>query len=249
MATTFNLFTSISWIITGVVSAVLSSLFLSKNPKKILNQLFSAGFIFWSLSMLFNGITFAVAYQSLAMADFFRDLSVIFGILSGLSLFLAAYGIYFGPTSLNWIILAIFILIAAALSTGGIMNDWVTLDGLGGFKTTDNIIGKICTQIITAVFVITADILLILTFRSSKNKQAKRRVGYFVIGYSTIIFGLLLFVIDTFINISPYIFPVFALFTWVMGPILMLIGFYTKADADSSFAKKELIEQPTIAQP
>ncbi len=244
MITTFNLFTSVSWIITGFISAILSTLFLLKNPKKRLNQLFSTGFICWSLSMSFNGIVFAVAQKSLTIANIFRDLSVIFGILSGFVLFAAAYGIYFGAESLNWILYASVIVIAGVLSGFGAANDWVTQDGLGGFKTTDNLIGKICTQIITAVFVIFANILLILTYRSSTNPTAKRRVGYFVIGYSTIIIGLLMFVIDSFIEISPYVFPTFALITWVMGPILMLIGFYVKAESDtSSLTKNDLVKQ------
>lgn len=239
MVTTFNLFTSVSWIITGLISAVLSTLFLGKNPKKRLNQLFSAGFIAWSLSMVFNGIVFAIAYRSLTAANVFRDLTVIFGVLSAFILFAAAYGIYFGAESLNWILYISLFVIAGVLSGFGAVNDWVTLDGLGGFKTTDNLVGKICTQIITAVFVVAANILLILTYRSSKNPQAKKRVGYFVIGYSTIIIGLLMFVIDSFIQISPYVFPTFALIAWVMGPILMLIGFYVKAESDSPTLAKE----------
>ena len=239
MVTTFNLFTSVSWIITGLISAVLSTLFLGKNPKKRLNQLFSAGFIAWSLSMVFNGIVFAVAYRSLTAANIFRDLTVVFGILSAFILFAAAYGIYFGAESLNWLLYISLIVIAGVLSGFGAVNDWVTLDGLGGFKTTDNLVGKICTQIITAVFVVAANVLLILTYRSSTNPQAKKRVGYFVIGYSTIIIGLLMFVIDSFIQISPYVFPTFALIAWVMGPILMLIGFYVKAVSDSPTLAKE----------
>ncbi|NPE09828.1 MAG: hypothetical protein GNW80_16230 [Asgard group archaeon] len=239
MVTTFNLFTSVSWIITGLISAVLSTLFLGKNPKKRLNQLFSAGFIAWSLSMVFNGIVFAIAYRSLTAANVFRDLTVIFGVLSAFILFAAAYGIYFGAESLNWLLYISLIVIAGVLSGFGAVNDWVTLDGLGGFKTTDNLVGKICTQIITAVFVVAANVLLILTYRSSKNPQAKKRVGYFVIGYSTIIIGLLMFVIDSFIQISPYVFPTFALIAWVMGPILMLIGFYVKAQSDSPTLAKE----------
>lgn len=239
MVTTFNLFTSVSWIITGLISAVLSTLFLGKNPKKRLNQLFCAGFIAWSLSMVFNGIVFAVAYRSLTAANVFRDLTVVFGILSAFILFAAAYGIYFGAESLNWLLYISLIVIAGVLSGFGAVNDWVTLDGLGGFKTTDNLVGKICTQIITAVFVVAANVLLILTYRSSTNPQAKKRVGYFVIGYSTIIIGLLMFVIDSFIQISPYVFPTFALIAWVMGPILMLIGFYVKAESDSPTLAKE----------
>lgn len=239
MVTTFNLFTSVSWIITGLISAVLSTLFLGKNPKKRLNQLFSAGFIAWSLSMVFNGIVFAIAYRSLTAANVFRDLTVVFGVLSAFILFAAAYGIYFGAESLNWLLYISLIVIAGVLSGFGAVNDWVTLDGLGGFKTTDNLVGKICTQIITAVFVVAANVLLILTYRSSKNPQAKKRVGYFVIGYSTIIIGLLMFVIDSFIQISPYVFPTFALIAWVMGPILMLIGFYVKAQSDSPTLAKE----------
>ncbi|MBN1331226.1 MAG: hypothetical protein JXA54_17285 [Candidatus Heimdallarchaeota archaeon] len=238
MVTTFNLFTSISWIITGFISATLSVLFLSKNPKRRLNQLFAAGFIAWSLSMLFNGINFAIAYRSLFAANIFRDLSVICGVTSGFILFAAAFGIYFGAESLNWILYVSLIVIAGVLSGFGAANDWVTTDGLGGYKTTDNLIGKICIQIISSMFVIVADVFLILTYRSSKNPQAKKRVGFFIIGYSTILIGMLMFIIDSlidmFVSITPYLFPTFALIAWVMGPVLMLIGFYVKTEHDSS---------------
>lgn len=244
--TTFNLFTSISWIITGFVSAILSTLFLSKNPKKRLNQLFSVGFIFWSLSMLMNGINFAVAYRSLTAANVFRDLSVILGIFSAITLFAAAIGIFYGPDTVNWILLVALAAIAATLSGLGAANDWVTLDGLGGFKTTDNLLGKICIQIVTAIFVISANVFLFLTYRSSKNPKAKRRVGFFVVGYSTIIIGLLMYVIDTFVNISPYVFPTLAQIAWVAGPILMLVGFYVKTEADiPSIPKDGLLKNET----
>ncbi len=239
LMTSFNLFTSISWIITGFVSAILSTLFLSKNPRKRLNQLFSIGFIFWSLSMLLNGINFAVAYESLTAANVFRDLSVILGIFSAFTLFAAAIGIYYGPNTVNWILLIILAAIAATLSGLGAANDWVTLDGLGGFKTTDNLLGKICIQIVTAIFVISANVFLFLTYRSSENPKAKRRVGFFVVGYSTIIIGLLMYVIDTFVNISPYVFPTFAQIAWVAGPILMLVGFYVKTEADTPSHPKD----------
>ena len=237
--TSFNLFTSVSWIITGFVSAILSTFFLRKNIKRRLNQLFSAGFICWSLSMLFNGINFAIAYSSLTAANIFRDLCVILGIFSAMILFVAAIGIYFGADSIRWYVILIFVVIAATLSGLGAANDWVTVDGLGGFKTTDNLLGKICTQIVTAVFVVIADILLFLTYRSSKNPLAKRRVGFFVIGYSTIIIGLLMYVFDTFINISPYVFPSFAQIAWIMGPILMLIGFYVKTESEKPSIPKD----------
>ncbi len=237
--TSFNLFTSISWIITGFVSAILSTLFLSKNPKRRLNQLFSVGFFFWSLSMLFNGINFAVAYKSLIAANVFRDLSVILGIFSAITLFAAAIGIYYGPDTVNWVLLLALAAIAATLSGLGAANDWVTLDGLGGFKTTDNLLGKICIQIVTAIFVISANVFLFLTYRSSKNPKAKRRVGFFVIGYSTIIIGLLMYVIDTFVKISQYVFPTFAQIAWVAGPILMLVGFYVKTEADTPSPPKD----------
>ncbi|HUT82566.1 MAG TPA: hypothetical protein VMZ29_15320 [Candidatus Bathyarchaeia archaeon] len=248
MVTTFNLFTSISWIITGFISATLSVLFLSKNPKRRLNQLFAAGFIAWSLSMLFNGINFAVAYRSLLAANIFRDLSVVCGVISGFILFAAAFGIYFGAESLNWILYSILIVISGVLSGFGAANDWVTSDGLGGYKTTDNLVGKICIQIISSLFVIVADIFLILTYRSSKNPQAKKRVGFFIVGYSTILIGMLMFIfdslIDMFVSITPYLFPTFALIAWVMGPVLMLIGFYVKAEHDSSIhASTTLIQK------
>ena len=238
MVTAFNLFTSISWIITGFTSAILSTLFLTKNPKRRLNQLFSAGFILWSFSMLFNGIVFAVAYRSLTIANIFRDLSVVCGVISGFVLFAAAYGIYFGADSLNWIVYLVLFVIASVISGFGVANDWVTSDGFGGFKTTDNLTGKICIQIISSIFMVVANILLILTYRSSRNPKAKRRVGFFVIGYSTILIGMLMLIIDgildMLINFTPYLFPTLASITWVMGPVLMLIGFYVKSESNSS---------------
>ena len=95
MITTFNLFNAIAWIVAGFISAVISILFLVKNPKKKLNQLFSAGFLFWSFSLLFNGINFTVAYSSVFIANIFRDLCVVTGILCALTLFTASVGIYF----------------------------------------------------------------------------------------------------------------------------------------------------------
>ena len=81
-----------------------------------------------------------------------------------------------------------------------------------------------------------------MTYRASKNVRAKKRVGFFVIGYSTIIIGLLMFVIDSFIVVSEFIFPTLALITWVMGPILMLIGFYVRTESDSPHLAQSSLE-------
>jgi len=245
MITTFNLFTVISWIVTGVISAILSSLFLLKNPGKRLNQLFAVGFLLWSFSMIFNGTIFSIAYHSLAIANALRDIAVVCGIFSGFSLFVAAIGIYFGPESLNWKIYLPTISISTILSVFGALNDWVTTDGLGGYKTTDNLAGKVCVQIISLLFVLVANVLLLLTYRASENSNAKRRIGFFVIGYSTVLMGVFLFILDgifdLFLEISPFFFPSLALITWVTGPILMLIGFHSKSSQENkSFISKQL---------
>ena len=52
----------------------------------------------------------------------------------------------------------------------------------------------------------------------------------------------------SFIEISPYVFPTFALITWVMGPILMLIGFYVKAETDAPSTIKTNLDQYDEAQ-
>jgi len=228
---------------------------LLKNPKKRLNQLFALGFILWSLSMIFNGIVFAVAYRSLAKANILRDFTVICGIFSAFILFTAAIGIYFGAESLNWKIYLPIVIISTILSVFGALNDWVTIDGLGGFKTTDNLTGKICVQVISMLFVLIANIFLFLTYKSSENRQAKKRISYFVVGYATILIGVLLFILDgifdSFFEISQFLFPTLALITWVMGPILMLIGFYAKVapEPTSYFAKQlEKEEKTSIPQ-
>ena len=248
MMTSFNLFTSASWITTGVVSAILSVVFLLKNPKKRLNQLFSAGFLLWSLSMLSNGIVFAVAYESLTVANIFRDFCVVLAAFAGVVIFIAAYGVYFGASSVNWIVLLIFIVIAAVQAGLGVPNDWVAVDGLGGFKTTDNLLGKISIQIISAIFIVIADIFLILTYRSTKIPQAKKRVGYFLMGITTLILGLLVMVIDTYVNISPYFFPSITQLFWIAGPILILVGFYVKADSETPSLPKDGLTKQNESQ-
>ncbi len=226
MITTFNLFNAIAWIVAGVISAVISIIFLSKNPKKKLNQLFSAGFLFWSFSLLFNGINFLVAYRSLFVANIFRDFCILTGILCAITLFIASLGIYYGVEKVNWILMAILTILGIVLSVFGALNDWVTEDGLGGYKTTDNWFGKTCVQIIPALFVIAGLVLLILTYATLENKAAKKRIGFFTLGFSTIVLGLLMFVFDAIVDVSPYIFLTLAIISWVAGPVLMLIGFY-----------------------
>ena len=239
LVTTFNLFTSIAWIVAGIISAIISVLFLTKNPKKRLNQLFSSGFISWSLSLLFNGINFTVAYRSLAAANIFRDLGVATGILSAAILLLSAIGIYFGAESLHWILYVVLGLISVASISIGVLNDWVVVDGFGGFKTTDNLLGKSFIQIIPAVFVISGAFLLIITYFKLENKTAKKRIGYFTIGFSTIILGLFMFLVDSFVNISPYLFPSLAIITWLTGPLLMLAGFYIKVETSSQMYSEQ----------
>ncbi|NHJ41287.1 MAG: hypothetical protein FK731_14740 [Asgard group archaeon] len=245
MVTTFNLFTTISWVITGLLSTILSIMFLEKNPKKRLNQLFFAGLINWSISIILNGIVFTVAYKSLITANIIRDISLVLFVLGVFILFIAAYGIYFGVESINWILFVISFVIAGLIIGFGIANDWVTIDGFGGFKTTDNIIGKICIQILSVLVIVISDIIIFLTYRSSKNPQAKKRVGYFVIGYTTIIFGFVIFlidgIIDSFISFPPYVFPPLALVTWVIAPILMLIGFNVRSDIQLTPLSKEIL--------
>ncbi|MHA1155647.1 MAG: hypothetical protein ACTSQK_06020 [Candidatus Heimdallarchaeota archaeon] len=228
MITTFNLFNAIAWIVAGFISAIISILFLTKNPKKKLNQLFSAGFLFWSFSLIFNGINFTVAYSSVFIANIFRDLCVVTGILCALTLFIASVGIYFGAEKVNWILMVILTILGIVLSVFGTINDWVTEDGFGGYKTTDNWFGKTCVQIIPAIFVIVGLVLLILTYFTLENKAAKKRIGYFTLGFTTIVLGLLMFVFDAIVEVSPYIFLTLAISSWVAGPILMLIGFYVK---------------------
>ncbi|HUU78953.1 MAG TPA: hypothetical protein VMX55_11445 [candidate division Zixibacteria bacterium] len=231
MITVFNLYNSIAWIAGGLISAVISIIFLSKNPRKRLNQLFSAGFIGWSLSLIFNGINFAVAYKSLLAANILRDICIVAGVLGAMTLFLGTIGIYFGAEKINWFSVAIITIIAIILATLGVLNDWVVEDVIGGYKTTDNWLGKISSQVIPSLFIVVGIIFLLLTYKNSDNKAAKKRIGYFSIGFSTIIFGMLMFLIDSFITVSPYIFLTIAISTWAIGPILMLIGFYVKSDA------------------
>lgn len=239
--TTFNLFNAIAWIVAGIISAAVSILFLMKNPRKRLNQYFSMGFILWSLSLIFNGINFTVAYSSLFVANLFRDFCVVCGILSALTLFLGTIGIYYGAERINWLSTAILTCLGIILSAIACLNDWVTEDGLGGFKTTDNWLGKILGQIIPAIFVIAGLVFLTINYFTLKNKAAKRRIGFFTIGFLTIIIGLLMFVFDAIVDVSPYIFLTMAISSWVAGPFLMLVGFYVKTTDSTPKVQPEIL--------
>ncbi len=244
MMTTFNFFTSVAWISAGIISIVLSLSFLLKNPRKRLNQLFASGFICWSISLLFNGLTFTIAYSSLAAANILRNICVAAGILSALFLFIASIGIYFGAEAIHWLLYLGATILAIVMISFGVLNDWVVPDGVGGYKTTDNLLGKSFVQLIPAALVIFGAILLTITYFKLENPQAKKRIGFFIIGFSTIILGLLLFLIDSFVTFSPYLFPSLAIVTWVTGPLLMLIGFYIKVTAYTAQAVQRLEPTP-----
>ena len=76
------------------------------------------------------------------------------------------------------------------------------------------------------LFVLAGLVMLILTYVTLENQSAKKRIGFFTLGFSTIVLGLLMFVFDAIVTVSPYIFLTLAILSWVAGPILMLIGFY-----------------------
>jgi hypothetical protein len=235
MVTEFNIYNSVAYLLTGIVSALISVLSLLKNPNKRLNQLFSTGYLCWSTSMISNGLVFLLAYPSLVVANVFRDFCVILGILGVMILFLATYGLYFGETSLNWIAIGIFSTIGLSLSLVGVFNDSVIPDDeLGGYKTYDNIVGKVTIQIAPALFIIAAIILLFLTSRALTDTLTSKRVRWYAFGFLSIILGHLLFLVDAFISISPYILPSIAHICWILGPALMLLSFYIKPEVNSS---------------
>jgi hypothetical protein len=231
MITSFNLFTTIAWSVAALITIIISFAFLLKNPKKRLNQLYASGFIFFSLSLFFQGITFAVAYRSLFIANILRDIGVITIIFGMFLLLLASFGIYFGAETIKWYHYLIAFLVFLPLTTVGVLNDWVVVDDeMGGYKTTDNWLGKSMTQIVTTALVIIAIIFLVLTYFKVENKLAKKRIGFFIIGISTIILGIFMWLLDEIFTTSPYVFPTLAIITWIAGPILMLAGFYVKLD-------------------
>lgn len=239
MITAFNLFNALTYIITGVVEAGISVVVFTKNTNKRLNQLFSGGFLLWSIAMVFNGSAFAVAHRSLFAANLLRDFSTGLGIIGMTMLFLAAYGIYFGAASLNTAAILIFGVIAVLLAVVTGFNDWVTEDELGGYKTTDNPMGKVCGQIIPLLFIIVGMILMYLTKRKLESPLARKRISAYVWGYSTFIIGALIFILDTYIPINPMILPMIAQVTWVAGPAIMLASFYLKVEEQPTSPVKE----------
>ena len=242
--TSFNLFNALSWATTGVISAGISIAIFTKNPKKRLNQLFALGFFLWSLSMLFNGLVFVIAYHSITAANVLRSFCTVCAGFSAVILFLTAYGLYFGPGSLNKIALTIFGVLTLAFSLVGAFNDWVAEDGLGGYKTTDNALGKVCVQVIPLLFTVASIVLLVLTLRTLESGLARKRIGLYILGYLMSIIGVLVFVVDSFIDINQMILPAISQAIWVAGPVIMLISFYLKTDVE----QQELLlsEEETI---
>jgi hypothetical protein len=110
-------------------------------------------------------------------------------------------------------------------------DDGITNEGLGVKTTQDNLWVLIFLYLIPLIMIILANIYFIRTRREVKDPIIKKRILFFILGFSFIVLGVVIFalngIVDEFWTIGSWeiIFWVFGSLLWVIGPILQLIGF------------------------
>jgi len=227
-------------LISGFIALVVSFFILAKDIRSTLNLLFFISLLFWSLMLLFNAFTFIFKHPTVG-ANISRDCVTSFGSLSAFLIFITAFGMYKGEHYLKkWYFIfptSIAMFINTFISS---YFDCVVYDSPDG--VTDNLIGIKTTQAawvkiflygVTIIMIILAIIYFTLTRRDVSELIIKKRIIYFIIGFTLIICGLLIYgtsglieqMSSEFQGTFEYIAWISAAMCWSVAPILMFVGF------------------------
>lgn len=237
--------TNFAFLIGGIAAIIVSILIFSKDIRAPLNILFASSQFFWGISLLFNALTFVFTSVDQNAVHYFRDISTSSGCVGAFLVFLTAFTMYKGLHYLKkwYFIIPIAIVCIVDVFVGAIFDHVVADDPVvGGIKTTQAPWVMIFIYGIPVVMIILANIYFLLTKREVDEKIVKKRITLFVIGFSLVVLGVLIYALygiaeQIFDLESPtleFISWIFASLSWGAAPILMLIGFYIgKASKDS----------------
>ncbi|MBN1329371.1 MAG: hypothetical protein JXA54_07850 [Candidatus Heimdallarchaeota archaeon] len=228
-------------VISGIIALVISFLILIKDIRASLNILFFTSLFFWSLMLIFNGLTFIFKHPTLG-ANIIRDCVTSFGSLSAFLIFITSFIMYNGEHYLKkWYFIIPISAITIINSFISSYFDYVVYDSpngiidLGiGIKTTQAPWVKIFLYGIPLIMILLAIIYLALTRKDVVEIIIKKRILYFIFGFALIIAGILIYGISgLFEQLSleyqgtfEHIAWISAALCWSLAPILMVIGFY-----------------------
>ncbi len=236
--------TNFAFLIGGIAAIIVSILIFSKDIRAPLNILFASSQFFWGISLLFNALTFIFTSEDQIAVHYFRDISTSSGCVGAFLVFITAFTMYKGMHYLKkwYFIIPIIIVCTADVFVGAIFDYVVSDPDQGGIKTTQKPWVMIFIYGIPVIMLILANIYFFLTKREVDETIVKKRITLFVIGFSLVIFGVLIYalygiieqVFDFSSSTVEFIFWIIASLSWGSASILMLIGFYIgKAGKDS----------------
>jgi len=235
----FNTIFNHTNLIAGSISCLVAFIILFKDLRSSVNVLFSISLLSWGLSLIFNALTFLFRHPT-AGAQALRDMVTICSSIASFMLFLSAYVIYRGVFYLKkWYVIVPFVVglfINTFLCTyfDGVVYDspdGVTDLGIG-IKTTQDAWVMIFLYFIPLLLIMIAVFYLVLTKRETEDAIIRSRINYFIIGFSTIVLGAIVFSSSGIIEqlYKPLsmetelsIFFAAEVF-WILGPIMMLVG-------------------------
>ncbi|MHA1556671.1 MAG: hypothetical protein ACTSPM_07005 [Candidatus Heimdallarchaeota archaeon] len=188
--------TNFAFLIGGIAAIIVSILIFTKDIRAPLNILFASSQFFWGISLLFNALTFVFTSVDQNAVHYFRDISTSSGCVGAFLVFLTAFTMYKGLHYLKkwYFIIPIAIVCIVDVFVGAIFDHVVADDPVvGGIKTTQAPWVMIFIYGIPVVMIILANIYFLLTKREVYEKIVKKRITLFVIGFSLIVLGVLIY--------------------------------------------------------
>jgi len=110
-------------------------------------------------------------------------------------------------------------------------DDGITDLGTGIKTTQDYLWVLIFLYLIPLLMILLANFYFMRTRREVEDPLIKKRILFFILGFTFIIFGVLVFVLNSIVDefwlIGSWeiVFWIFGTLFWVIGPILQIIGF------------------------
>ncbi|MHA1244238.1 MAG: hypothetical protein ACTSP7_06640 [Candidatus Heimdallarchaeota archaeon] len=230
-------------IIAGTIAAVVGLLIFLKNKKDVLNQFFFVSLFAWGVSFVFNALTFVYTDPDAIGVEIFRDIATGAGSVAAFLLFASALVLLKGPHFISkWHVMIPFVVVMMVNTIIGCLFDEVVFDNeIGvGVKTTQDPWVMIFIYIIPMLMISSAVGIFIKIRTESSDKLVRRRILFFILGFSFLVCGTIVFalggIVEHFIGslnvFVEYLVWILAEIFWASSPIFLLVGFYVKTQVE-----------------
>ncbi|NHK32354.1 MAG: hypothetical protein FK730_13455 [Asgard group archaeon] len=235
----FNNPISYANIVAGSAAIIVSVLILIKDFKSVLNVNFFLTFLFWGASWVLQGLIFLYEHPTKG-AQIIRDFIVGFGTISSFIFFVTAFIMFKGEHYLKKWYFILPIIIAIVINTVILVQfDHIVYDSpdgitdIGeGIKSTQDSWVLIFLFVVPGLMVILSLAYLIKTRIEVADLLIKKRILFFILGFSFVIIGMLIIglagVLDEFFTlVETWEFAILIAgnIFWFAAPILCFVGF------------------------